>query len=128
MSNQNNNLKVLIDTIPFIPDVYTINNPFLTAENTNPETSIPLHNTIFIFSLNYVQYDPANDLNIYNNPYYMFYGASYPGTTYYLPPIKFFTTKIATDLYGNDSNYIKIINSLMASNFYINILYYFINK
>jgi hypothetical protein len=81
----NSKINLLIDTIPYSPDIYNDNIPLYESDITNYKNYIPTYQTIFICSLN-----KDNDLNLYNDPYYMLYGYT-TLTNVILPPIKFFS-------------------------------------
>ncbi len=85
-----NKVNLLIDTVPYVPDIFNNSPSLYQCELTSNENSIPTHQTIFIFSLN-VKDGLVNELNKYNNPYYMLYGIKEPSFTYSLPSIKYFS-------------------------------------
>ena len=125
----NNNIKLLTDTIPYLPDIYLKNNDYFKADITNNKTSIPVNRTIFIVRLKPTH---SSNLNKYNNPYYMFYGAKVSNTEYYLPPINYFSAPLTTtsstsstdsDFYNNYMNSISIVeHSLKITNKIANLL------
>jgi hypothetical protein len=85
-----NKVNLLIDTVPYVPDIFNNSPSLYQCELTSNENSIPTHQTMFIFSLN-IKDGLANELNKYNNPYYMLYGIDEPQFFYSLPSIKYFS-------------------------------------
>ena len=104
-----NKINLLIDTVPYTPDVFNNTPSLYRSEIINNSNSIPTHQSIFLFSLNYNN-GSIDSLNKYNNPYYMLYGMMEPGISYSLPAINYFSiSPQLSSFYSNNSNLIKII-------------------
>lgn len=101
-----NKVNLLIDTIPYSPDIFNNTNSLYQSDIANSPNVLPTYQTIFIFSFN-SQNAMTNALNKYNNPYYMMYGLLQPSITYNLPPITYFSTNSSTIDYNVNSNLIK---------------------
>ena len=105
-----NKINLLIDTVPYTPDIFNNTPSLYRSEVTNNSDSIPTYQSIFVFSLNYNN-GLTDELNKYNNPYYMLYGMIEPDIIYSLPPINYFSiSSQSSSFYSNGSNLIKIIN------------------
>ena len=80
------NVDILIDTIPYIPDIYTKNIKYDKKDNIDIENSVQTSKCIFIINLS------ADLINktFYNDPNYMLYGVKSSSEEYLLPPIAFF--------------------------------------
>jgi hypothetical protein len=105
----NNKINVLIDTNPYIPDIFNNTPSLYENEEINDINCIPTYQTIFVFSLNYSD-GLIKELNKYNNPYYMLYGVNEPTKTYLMPPINYFSIINNSSIYSNNSNLIKVID------------------
>jgi hypothetical protein len=103
-----NKVTLLMDTIPYIPDVFNNTQSLYQSDIANSPNVLPTHQTIFIFSLD-SQDALVKSLNKYNNPYYMLYGLLQPSTNYYLPPISYFSSINETINYITNSSLIKTI-------------------
>ena len=79
-------IDILIDTIPFIPDIYTNEKKYLKKNNINQLNSSQTSQTIFIFNLS----EDLIDKTFYNDPNYMLYGVQRDGVEYLLPPILYY--------------------------------------
>lgn len=101
-----NKITLLMDTIPYIPDVFNNTNSLYQSDIANSPDIIPTYQTIFIFSLN-SQDALVKSLNKYNNPYYMLYGLLQPLTNYNLPPVSYFSSINQTIDYMTKSSLIK---------------------
>jgi hypothetical protein len=105
-----NKVNLLIDTVPYVPDIFNNSLPLYQCESTSNENSIPTYQTIFIFSLN-INDGSINRLNKYNNPYYMLYGIKETLLTYSLDPINYFgiiQPLVPATFYSTNSNLIKV--------------------
>lgn len=105
----NNKVNLLIDTVPYTPDIFNNSPSLYQCDSVNNSDSIPTYQTIFIFSLN-SDNGLSNSLNKYNNPYYMLYGLQEPGVSYSLPPINYFgitQPPLFPPFYFTNSNLIK---------------------
>lgn len=106
-----NKVNLLIDTVPYVPDIFNNSPALYQCESTSNENSIPTHQTIFIFSLN-IKDGLANELNKYNNPYYMLYGIKELPISYSLPSINYFSAtqpSLMPPFYFTNSSLIKEI-------------------
>lgn len=102
-------INLLIDTIPYTPDIFNNTNSLYESDSISTINTIPTYQTIFIFCLS--SGINSNSLtNQYNNPYYMLYGIGQSGTNYLLPPISYFSmSQPPTNFYSVESNLIKTI-------------------
>ena len=103
-----NKINLLIDTVPYVPDVFNNLPSLYNSDIANSPNIIPTYQTIFVFSLN-SQNASTNSLNNYNNPYFMMYGLLQPTINYYLSPISYFSTNYPTIDYSSSSNLIKTL-------------------
>lgn len=81
------NIKVLVDTSPYIPDIDINNKTYFSFDKINTSSVITTHQTIFIFNL---QYDVSETNALYDNPKYMLYGIEDGSSTYYFPSLLYF--------------------------------------
>jgi hypothetical protein len=102
-------INLLIDTVPYTPDIFNNTNVIYESDSVSTLNSIPTHQSIFVFCLS-LDSDANAQTNKYNNPYYMLYGLGQTGTNYLLPPISYFSMGQPTsDIYLENSNLIKVI-------------------
>jgi hypothetical protein len=106
-------INLLIDTIPYIPDVFNNSPALYLSDNANNSQILPTHQTIFIFCLNSENAN-SNFLNIYNNPYFMLFGLLDPLVSYNLPPISYFSTNSTIDYITNPN----ILKTIYTSNIF----------
>jgi hypothetical protein len=104
----NNKVNLLIDTIPYSPDIFNNVPSLYHSDTANSPNILTTYQTIFIFSLN-SQNALSSELNKYNNPYFMLYGLIQPTIDYNLPPVSYFSATSSTIDYTMDSNLIKTI-------------------
>jgi hypothetical protein len=91
-----NEINIIIDTIPYIPDTLINDKIYSSSDKITSNKNIPVTSTIFIFNLN-----SDSSYSIYNDPNYMLYGIETPSNTYNLPSLFFFTypPEITSNLY-----------------------------
>jgi hypothetical protein len=81
-------INIIIDTVPYLPDIYTKDNIFSSCDKVDNNTQILIDNTIFIFNI-----DKHYDSIQYNDPGYLLFGIQNSFYQNYLfPPLYFFNT------------------------------------
>ena len=97
-------INLYIDTIPYLPDIFTKDDIYSSADGVNYNTQILSNNTIFIFNIDST-YDPLQ----YNDPLYLLFGVKDSKyQTYVFPPLYFFNIINNVNQSSNYSEYLTV--------------------
>lgn len=89
------NINILINTIPYLPDIYTKDNIYKSTDAVDNNTLISADQTIFIFNIS------SKYGNQYNDPGYLLYGIKNSNYNEYLfPSLYFFNNLLNENLLG----------------------------